>query len=147
MKFIASKYNVKIFISDFVEMSNDLWFHALRVLDNFRTSSEVEDVFKLYEFQDESGILSKHKEHLETMFNQEKVDVKIVYFELIKMLMDQDKKERGIEGFRQTKDVEKIQGFQELTNRYIIINQSIILHTVGELKDLTLHRTTVVKLP
>ena len=100
-------------------MSNDLWFHALRVLDNFRTSSEVEDVFKLYEFQDESGILNKHKEHLETMFNQEKVDVKIVYFELIKMLMDQDKKERGIEGFRQTKDVEKIQGFQELTNRYI----------------------------
>merc|ERR1712045_234750 len=50
------------------------------------------------------------------MFKDEKVDVKVVYFELIKMLLDQDRRQRP-EGFQQTKDVEKIQGFQELTNR------------------------------
>ena len=98
-------------------MSNELWYHALKVLDSFRTSSETEDVFKLYDFQDDTGILHKHKEHLDVMFKDEKVDVKVVYFELIKMLLDQDRRQRP-DGFQQTKDVEKIQGFQELTNRY-----------------------------
>jgi hypothetical protein len=48
-------------------MSNELWFHALKVLDSFRSSSDSQDVFdKLYEFNDETGILHKHKEHLES---------------------------------------------------------------------------------
>ena len=44
-------------------MSNELWFHALKVLDNFRSSSDNQEVFKLYEFNDETGILHKHKVH------------------------------------------------------------------------------------
>jgi hypothetical protein len=36
--------------------------------------------------------------------------------ELIKMLMDQDMRQSP-EGFKQTRDVDKIGGFQELTNR------------------------------
>ena len=39
-----------------------------------------------------------------------------MYHELIKMLMDQDMRQSP-EGFKQTRDVDKIGGFQELTNR------------------------------
>jgi hypothetical protein len=100
-------------ILDFAEMSNELWFHALKVLDTFRSSSEVKDVSKLYEFQDETGILNQHKEHLESTFKQEQVDIKIIYFELIKMLLDQDMHQHP-EGFLKTREVGKIQGFQVL---------------------------------
>ena len=98
-------------------MSNELWFHALKVLDSFRSSSDSQDVFKLYEFNDETGILHKHKEHLESRFEEpQNAGVKIMYHELIKMLMDQDMRQSP-EGFKQTRDVDKIGGFQELTNR------------------------------
>jgi len=99
-------------------MSNELWFHALKVLDSFRSSSDSQDVYKLYEFNDETGILHKHKEHLESRFENEpqNAGVKTMYHELIKMLMDQDMRQSP-EGFKQTRDVDKIGGFQELTNR------------------------------
>ena len=105
----------RILITDFVEMSNDLWFHALKVLDGYRTSSETQDVYKLYDFQGPNTILEKHREYVESVYTDKtKIDVKTMYFELIKMMMDQD------QGFNKTRDVDQIQGFQELTNRLVI---------------------------
>ena len=81
-------------------MSNELWFHALKVLDSFRSSSDSQDVFKLYEFNDETGILHKHKEHLESRFEEpQNAGVKIMYHELIKMLssMVTSSKERSLQ--------------------------------------------------
>ena len=97
-------------------MSNELWFHALKVLDTFRTSSESQDVFRLYEFEDNTGILENHKQHLKSMVSHDRLDVKTMYFELIKMLLDQDKNQSPA-GFKETRDIDRIQGFQELTNR------------------------------
>ncbi len=92
-------------LADFSEMSNDLWLHALKVLETFRSSNDKQDVYKLYEFHDQTGILNEHKEYLNTVYeDNNKVDVKVMYFELIKMLMDKDK------GLGQTKDLDKIQG-------------------------------------
>ncbi len=92
-------------------MANELWFHALKVLDGFRVSQD-EDVSDLYKFTDETGILAKHREHLEAIFSKEKqTDVKVVYFELIKMLLDQDRKVSP-EKSAMTKEINKIQGFQ-----------------------------------
>ena len=93
-----------------------MWFHALKVLDTFRTSNQSQDVFKLYEYEDNTGILENHKQHLKSMVSHDRLDVKTMYFELIKMLLDQDKNQSP-EGFKQTRDVDRIQGFQELTNR------------------------------
>ena len=55
---------------------------------------------------------------LESRFENEpqNAGVKTMYHELIKMLMDQDMRQSP-EGFKQTRDVDKIGGFQELTNR------------------------------
>ena len=65
-------------------MSNDLWFHALKVLDSLRTSSakdESEFNFKesFYKFEDDTDILKKHREHLEKKYTEENVDVKTMY--------------------------------------------------------------------
>ena len=93
-------------------MSNDLWFHALKVLNGFRSTSEAKDVYKLYEFQDDTGILHRHKEAVEAMYSrEERLDIKTVYFELIKMMLDEDR-HKSPEGHKQTREVDKIQGFQ-----------------------------------
>ena len=44
------------------------------------------------------------------------IDVKTVFSELIKMLMDHDQR-MFPEGFQEAQDLHKIQGFQDLTNR------------------------------
>jgi len=103
-------------------MSNDLWFHALKVLDSLRTSSakdESEFNFKesFYKFEDDTDILKKHREHLEKKYTEEHVDVKTMYIELIRMMLDRDRQQKEIKSVQETENMEKIQGFQELTNR------------------------------
>ena len=95
-------------------MSNDLWFHALKILDIFRNTSNEEDLLKLYEFQDQTGILDKIKKHEPYYEEEGKIDVKVMYQVLIKMVLDEQRKNKGC---LQAKQVEKIAGFQELTNR------------------------------
>ena len=69
-------------------------------------------MFKLYEFQDDTGILHRHKETVEAMYSrEERLDIKTVYFELIKMMLDEDR-HKSPEGHKQTREVDKIQGFQ-----------------------------------
>ena len=91
-------------------MANELWFHALKVLDGFRLSQD-HDVSELYKFTDETGVLDRHREYLETVFKEKQADVKVVYFELIKMLLEQDR-QVSPEKSTTTKEINKIQGFQ-----------------------------------
>merc|ERR1712098_202564 len=97
-------------------MTEDLWYHALKFLDKYRTDIQSHDVSDLYEFADETGILERHKHLLHQPFEESQVDMKIMYYELIRMLIDYERKNRP-ESYDATKSVGKIEGYQELTNK------------------------------
>ena len=65
------------------------------------------------------GLLDKHRQMLEEPFRKDKIDVKDMYLELIKMIMDQEA-EQWPKGHEQTKDIHKLQNYQELTNRLVV---------------------------
>jgi len=69
-------------------MTEDLWYHALKFLDRYRTDVRSYDISELYEFADETGILERHKQMLAGPFQDSQVDMKIMYYELIRMLID-----------------------------------------------------------
>ena len=59
---------------------------------------------------DSTGVLVKHKEKLMKSFLDQQVDMKIMYYELIKMLMEHDKDQQSEEEYNITKTVHKIEG-------------------------------------
>ena len=65
---------------------------------------------------DPTGILEKHKQMLFQPFTENKVDMKIIYYELIKMLIDYERRNNPT-AYDATKSVAKIEGYQELTNK------------------------------
>merc|ERR1712079_277665 len=94
----------------------DLWYHALKFLDKYRTDIQTYDVSDLYEFADTTGILERHKQLLSEPFKEGQVDMKIMYYELIRMLIDYERKNHP-QTYDATKTVGKIEGYQELTNK------------------------------
>ena len=60
--------------------------------------------------------MGKHKDKLLTPFSEHQVDMKIMYYELIRMLIDYERKNHP-ETYDATKTVGKIEGYQELTNK------------------------------
>merc|ERR1712168_719958 len=62
-----------------VTMTEDLWYHALKFLDKYRTDIQSHDVSDLYEFADSTGILERHKQLLSQPFKEGQVDMKIMY--------------------------------------------------------------------
>merc|ERR1712080_227882 len=115
-------------------MTEDLWYHALKFLDRYRTDVRHYDISELYEFADETGILERHKQMLAQPFQDSQVDMKIMYYELIRMLIDYERKNHP-ETYDATKTVGKIEGYQELTNklqRYL--NQRFIEDINGLMK-------------
>jgi len=97
-------------------MTEDLWYHALKFLDRYRTDIQTYDVSDLYEFADSTGILERHKQLLSEPFKEGQVDMKIMYYELIRMLIDYERKNHP-QTYDATKTVGKIEGYQELTNK------------------------------
>lgn len=97
-------------------MTDALWYHALTFMEDYRTSGNGYNIEELYSFSDETGILERHKQMLLQPYTNKKIDVKIMYFELIKMLLEHDRRHYP-EAYEQSKDLHKIQGFQDLTNR------------------------------
>eukprot|EP00092_Neocalanus_flemingeri_P005759 GFUD01006200.1.p1 GENE.GFUD01006200.1~~GFUD01006200.1.p1 ORF type:complete len:709 (+),score=240.81 GFUD01006200.1:35-2161(+) len=97
-------------------MAEELWHHALQFLDKYRTDIGNYDISHLYQFEDKTGILERHKERFETLFLDSQVDMKIIFYELIRMLVDY---ERSVEQdvFDDTRTIPKIEGYQELTNK------------------------------
>eukprot|EP00092_Neocalanus_flemingeri_P000845 GFUD01000902.1.p1 GENE.GFUD01000902.1~~GFUD01000902.1.p1 ORF type:complete len:1362 (-),score=529.35 GFUD01000902.1:116-4201(-) len=97
-------------------MTEDLWHHALQFLDKYRADALNYPIEELYQFADQTGILERHRQLLAKPFHENEVDMKIMYYELIKILIAY---ERGVQssGNDATKTVGKIEGYQELTNR------------------------------
>ena len=69
---------------------------------------------------DQTGVLSKHKDKLLQPFSDRQVDMKIMFYELIKMLMDYDKNQQSEQEYFVTNTVHKIEGYQQLTNKVTI---------------------------
>ena len=106
-------------------MTEEVWRQALSFLDTFRAGEHGGDITGLYshEDRDQTGVLNKHKTKLLQPFSERQVDMKIMYYELIKMLMDYDKKQQSEEEYFVTNTVHKIEGYQQLTNK-VTLNQT-----------------------
>ena len=55
-----------------------------------RSGRHNEDIAPLYEIEDETGVLDKHRNKMLGPFMEHQVDMKIMYYELIKMLISHD---------------------------------------------------------
>ena len=75
-------------------MTSLLWDHALQFLDKYRADARSYPIEELYQFADQTGILERHNQLLAKPFHNKEVDMKIMYYELIKMLILY---ERGVE--------------------------------------------------
>ena len=82
-----------------------------------RSGQHENKISSLYEIEDDTGVLSRHRDKLLSSFTKQQVDMKIMYYELIKMLMDHEREHQGEEEHKITKAVDKIDGYQHLTNK------------------------------
>ena len=124
-------------------MTEEVWRQALSFLDTFRAGEHGGDVTGLYSLaaQDQTGVLNKHKHKLLQPFSDRQVDMKIMYYELIKMLMDYDKKQQSEEEYFVTNTVHKIEGYQQLTNKvtsYLIFGHKISNPGCFSFKDISI---------
>ena len=97
-------------------MTEELWQHALSFLDRYGSEGVGEHREELYDFADQTGILERHRQLLERPGHRDEADMKIMYYELIRMLIDYERKNHP-ETYDATKTVGKIEGYQELTNK------------------------------
>lgn len=73
-------------------MTDDVWYHALQFLDKYSSDYENADRSELYEFaNDATGVLNRHRHRLYQPFSEKEVELKVVYSELIKMLLEKEK--------------------------------------------------------
>jgi len=108
-------------------MTDELWNHALQFLDRYRTESPNNRIEDLYQFVDPTGILEQHQKMLSQPFSENQVDMKILYYQLIKMLIDYERKNNP-SAYDATKAVGKVEGYQELTNKLQrFLNQHFLL--------------------
>jgi len=97
-------------------MVEAVWGHALEFLDEYRSDSSY-DISNLYQLQDSTGILHRHSQICQDIFMDSQVDMKIIFYELIRMLVDQGK--GGTEEYEETRAIPKIEGYQDLTNKLL----------------------------
>jgi len=97
-------------------MVEAVWGHALEFLDEYRTDSSY-DISHLYQLQDSTGVLHRHSQICQDIFMDSQVDMKIIFYELIRMLVDQGK--GGTEEYDETRAIPKIEGYQDLTNKLL----------------------------
>jgi len=110
-------------------MVEELWYHALLFLDKYRTGPESCDIKELYQFSDRTGILTTHQQCLAQPYVDRQVDMKIMYYELIKMITAHERDHcQDEELYDKTRTVAKIEGYQELTNKMQrFLNQRFIV--------------------
>jgi len=110
-------------------MVEELWYHALMFLDMYRTGDHSCHIDDLYQFTDKTGILDGHKQSLAQPYDDNQVNMKIMYYELIRMMIRHERdncKDQDL--YDDTKSVAKIEGYQELTNKLQrFLNQRFIL--------------------
>lgn len=110
-------------------MVEELWQHAMLLLDKIRTGEggRMED---LYKFDDHTGLLGIHEQMLSQPYQHNEVNMKIMYYELIKMILDYERESSKDEDlYDSTKAILKIEGYQELTNKLQrFLNKKFILN-------------------
>ena len=68
---------------------------------------------ELYKFSDTTGILELHKRLLSKPFLDNEVDMKILYYELIRMLIHYEQEQsRDPDLYEFTRSITKIEGYQ-----------------------------------
>ena len=124
-------------------MTEEVWRQALSFLDTFRAGEAGGDITGLYSRagQDQTGGLNKHRQKLLQPFSERQVDMKIMYYELIKMLMDYDKKQQSEEEYFVTNTVHKIEGYQQLTNK-VNLHPIVFVHKNHNLVCLIASKTS-----
>ena len=76
-----------------------------------RTGSGL-DLSLLYSCPDPTGVLSKHRSLVAKPFAEKQVDLKILYYELIRLLVEEEgSADKG------TAAISRIEGYQQLTNQ------------------------------
>jgi len=84
----------------------------------YRTGDHSCHIGQLYQFADNTGILETHKQCLAQPFEDRQVDMKMMYYELIRLLTSYERSAcEDMEPYDSTKSVGKIEGYQELTNK------------------------------
>merc|ERR1711892_1190284 len=95
-------------------MVEELWHHALGILEQYRTGQLIDPTEQLYQFEDQTGILDTHREWLAGR----QVDMKIMFYELICMITGHERADCEDSGmYDLARSVGKIEGYQELTNK------------------------------
>jgi len=104
-------------------MVEAIWQHALDVLDAYRQGEDIEQTEKLYQHVDDTGILSTHKQWL----SGRQGDIKVMFYELIRMIKGYQMDDNiDPDVYDRARAVNKIEGFQELTNQtQRVINQNV----------------------
>ena len=77
-------------------------------------------------------------------FSDHQIDMKIMYYELIKMLMDYDKKQQSEEEYFVTNTIHKIEGYQQLTNK---VNSYFLISFKWKLTSLSAAETSQHEIP
>ena len=112
-----------------------------------RSREEDGDISALYNLptSDQTGVLLKHKQKMLQPFSDHQVDMKIMYYELIKMLMDYDKRQQSEEEYFVTNTIHKIEGYQQLTNK--VTENKILFQTLTFLLHFPASATSQQKVP
>lgn len=95
-----------------------LWDHALKFLENYSEGQNSLD--ELYDFEDETGLLDRHKQLFREEPSEEsclsrELDIKIMFYELVKMICEFQTRRNGC-----LRQIHKIDGFQDLTNKLFL---------------------------
>lgn len=114
-------------------MTEPLWQHALQFLEKHLEDAQSYPPEHIYMFADNTGILERHRQLLAKPLHNNEVDMKIMYCELIKMLIAY---ERGVnpEKYDTNSSVTKMEGSQELMNRLQSYLNQRFLTDVDQLK-------------
>ncbi len=58
-------------------MFEDIWYHALQFLDNYKYDVDNYGPAELYKFADDTGILARHRQRMERPFTEKDIDIKV----------------------------------------------------------------------
>ncbi len=58
-------------------MFEDIWYHALQFLENYKYDKHNYGPSELYKFADDTGILARHRQRMERPFTEKDIDIKV----------------------------------------------------------------------
>ncbi|XP_040571510.1 uncharacterized protein [Lepeophtheirus salmonis] len=114
--------------------ADNLWYHSIRYLEKYRLDYNRHGIQEFYDFPDETGILSRHEQLFRKEYEKGAIELKHMYFELVKLFFERERKLYP-KAHEHLRDVYKIQGYQDLTNRLQSTMNNNIFMNIEELSD------------